>query len=61
MMYKGYRIERVDPSQAGNWGNRWGVFAEEHNYDGSVRWKQVFGGATVEECKRGIRGHFGRI
>lgn len=61
MMYRGYKIERTDPHASGNWGNNWGVFVEEHNHDGSVRWTQTYGARTIEECKQGIRCHFGRL
>jgi hypothetical protein len=61
MMYRGYKIERIDPNANGNWGNKWGVFVEVHEHDGSVYWKQTYGARTVEECKQGIRCHFGRL
>ena len=34
MMYRGYKIERIDPNAVGNWGNKWGVFVEVHEHDG---------------------------
>ena len=61
MMYRGYRIERVDPHAVGNWGNKWGVFVEVHSWDGKVSWQQTYGERTIEECKQGIRCHFGRL
>lgn len=65
-MYRGYKIERIDPHAVGNWGNKWGVFVEEHGVDyltGSsyVRWRQTFAANTLEEAKQGCRSHFGRI
>lgn len=61
MMYRGYKIERINPATSGNWGNKWGVFVEVHEHDGRVRWQQTYGARTVEECKQGIRCHFGRL
>lgn len=60
MTYKGYRIERIDPHAVGNYGNKWGVFAEHHDY-GRVTWRITYRARTIEECKQGIRAHFGRL
>ena len=35
MMYRGYKIERINPATSGNWGNKWGVFVEVHEHAGS--------------------------
>lgn len=37
MKYMGYKIERIDPNQVGNYGNKWGVFAENHDVDPTGR------------------------
>lgn len=66
MMYMGYKIERIDPHALGNWGKKWGVFAEEHGVDhitgrSYVRWSLTYRADTVEEAKRGCRSRFGRL
>lgn len=66
MMYRGYKIERINPHATGNWGKQWGVFVEEHgvnNITGAsyTRWSLTFRADTLEEAKQGCRSHFGRI
>jgi len=66
MIYMGYKIERIDNHATGNWGMKWGVFAETHGVDhitgrGYVRWELTFRANTLEEAKQGCRSHFGRI
>lgn len=61
MMYRGYKIERITLLPVVIGGNKWGVFVEVHEHDGRVHWQQTYGARTVEECKQGIRCHFGRL
>lgn len=66
MIYRGYKIERINPNDTGNWGKKWGVFVEEHRVDhisgrSYVRWKITHRAYTLEEAKRACRSHFGRL
>lgn len=51
----GYKIERIDPNQVGNYGNKWGVFAENHDVDPTGRsythWEITYRARTLEEAK----------
>lgn len=65
--YKGYKIVKryITPY---HWDHRhvWDVMTEEqycsHLPGEPIKWWHVtYTGKTLEECKRAIRGHFGRL